>query len=76
MTCSWRLICRYLYQALRSGNEDVLNQLLERPNVFKRGVREELQRLMKENELYSGAVDASFGPQTKRSLKRAYGLEE
>lgn len=67
---------RYLYQALRSGNEDVLNQLLERPNVFKRGVREELQRLMKENELYSGAVDASFGPQTKRSLKRAYGLEE
>ena len=66
----------FLYRALRSGNEDVLNQLLESPQMFKRGVRLELQNLLIENELYSGVADAAFGPQTKRGLRRAYGLEE
>jgi TPR repeat protein len=67
---------RFLYLGLRSGNEVVLNQLLESPNTFKREVRLELQNLLIENKLYSGAADASFGPQTNRGLRRAYGLED
>jgi hypothetical protein len=34
----------YLYQALRSGNEQVLELLSERPTMFKQGTRRALQR--------------------------------
>lgn len=66
----------YLYESLRSGNSDVLKQLSENPKMFKQATRRELQKLLADKELYDGALDADFGPQTKRSLRKAYGIEE
>ncbi len=66
----------YLYQALRSGNDQVLKQLSESPTMFKAGTRRSLQGKLAEKEFYEGAIDGQFGPQTRRGLRRAYGIEE
>jgi uncharacterized protein len=67
---------RYLYDALRSGNEDVLRQLSENPNMFKADTRRALQTMLTEVSMYDGPIDGNFGPATKRSLRQAYGTAE
>ncbi|MEM7438927.1 MAG: caspase family protein [Pseudomonadota bacterium] len=67
---------RYLYDALRSGNQDVLNLLSEQPRMFKQSTRRALQLVLSEKDFYEGAIDADFGPGTQRGLRRAYGIEE
>lgn len=66
----------YLYRALRSGNEQVLDLLVESPAMFKQDTRRALQAKLTEREFYIGAIDGQFGPQTKRGLRRAYGLSD
>lgn len=66
----------YLYEALRSGNEDVLQQLSDNPKMFKAQTRSALQRKLAQQDFYAGSIDGDFGPQTKRSLRKAYGLSE
>jgi uncharacterized protein len=66
----------YLYRALRSGNEEVLNQLSENPKMFKPSTRRSLQQKLAERSFYVGTIDGQFGPQTKRGLRKAYGLSE
>jgi TPR repeat protein len=66
----------YLYQALRSGNEQVLELLSERPTMFKQGTRRALQEKLSERAFYDGALDGQFGPRTRRGLRRAYGISE
>lgn len=65
----------YLYAALRSGSSDVLKILSERPNMFSPQTRRALQSELKRHEFYAGAIDGEFGPGTKRSIRKAYGLE-
>lgn len=67
---------KYLYEALRSGSQDVLNLLSERPTMFTTETRRSLQARLKENDFYSGAIDGDFGPGTQRGIRRAYGIEE
>jgi len=66
----------YLYRALRSGNEEVLGQLSDNPNMFKVATRRSLQRKLSERSFYTGSIDGQFGPQTQRGLRQAYGLTE
>lgn len=64
----------YLYDALRSGARDVLDILVERPNMFSLDARRALQRKLADNGFYTGAIDGSFGPGTQRAIKLAFGL--
>jgi len=66
----------YLYGALRSGSEDVLDILSERPTMFKPETRRALQALLREHDFYAGAIDGEFGPGTQRGLRAAYGLTQ
>lgn len=66
----------YLYLALRSGVEDVLDQLIKNPTMFKKPTRRALQKRLAEFDFYKGALDGDIGPGTKKSLKRAFGIEE
>ncbi|WP_299811981.1 caspase family protein [uncultured Roseibium sp.] len=66
----------YLYQALRTGNEQVLSLLSESPDMFKQGTRRALQARLTDRAFYEGAIDGQFGPQTRRGLRRAYGLSQ
>ncbi|MFC6658342.1 peptidoglycan-binding protein [Roseibium salinum] len=66
----------YLYRALRSGNEEVLGQLSDNPDMFKVSTRRSLQRKLAERSFYTGTIDGQFGPQTQRGLRQAYGLSE
>lgn len=65
----------YLYEALRSGNAEVLNQLTTDPGMFKSATLGALQRQLVSRSLYNGEIDGKFGPQTRRGLERAYGIE-
>lgn len=65
----------YLYRALRSGSESVLNQLLESPTMFTSESRQALQLRLQENGFYDGAIDGSVGPQSRDAIRAAFGLE-
>jgi len=65
----------YLYDALRSGNQDVLDLLSERPNMFKAPTRRALQSKLQEHSFYTGTIDGDFGPGTQRGIRKAYGLD-
>jgi TPR repeat protein len=67
---------QYLYAALRSGSQDVLNLLTDRPEMFTTETRRALQRELQKYEFYAGAIDGDFGPGTQRSIRLAYGLSE
>ncbi|MCO6186287.1 caspase family protein [Rhizobium sp. L1K21] len=64
---------QYLYDSLRSGVSDVLDQLSRRPEQFKPATRKALQALLKANGFYAGAIDGAFGKGTQRSMSLAFG---
>jgi hypothetical protein len=64
----------YLYQALRSGSQDVYNELATRAEAFKPETRRELQKKLSEYDFYNGKIDGDFGPGTQRGIRRAYGI--
>jgi len=64
----------YLYDALRSGAKDVLDILVDKPNMFTVEARRALQRKLTDNGFYNGALDGSFGPGTQRAIRLAFGL--
>ena len=66
----------YLYAALRSGVEDVLEQLTERPTMFKAETRRALQAALQRNSFYAGALDGQIGAGTQRSMRIAFGQTE
>lgn len=66
---------QYLYAALRSGSQDVLNLLLERPTMFAEETRRELQAQLQAFNFYDGTIDGDIGPGTKRGIRAAYGLD-
>ena len=63
----------YLYQALRSGVEDVLEQLTTRPDMFSAATRRALQAELQKNDFYSGAIDGEIGTGTQRGMRIAFG---
>ncbi len=66
----------YLYQALRSGVDDVLQQLTTRPTMFKPETRKALQAELSRNQFYKGAIDGDIGAGTQRSMRIAFGQTE
>lgn len=64
----------YLYDALRSGAQDVLDLLTEKPEMFSVATRRALQSRLSQAGFYSGAIDGSFGPGTQKALRLAFGL--
>ncbi|CAK7256302.1 MULTISPECIES: caspase family protein [unclassified Shinella] len=66
----------YLYSALRSGVNDVLEQLTTRPTMFKPATRRALQAELQRNRFYAGAIDGAIGAGTQRSMRIAFGQTE
>ena len=66
----------YLYSALRSGVNDVLEQLTTRPTMFKPATRRALQAELRRNRFYAGAIDGDIGTGTQRSMRIAFGQTE
>jgi TPR repeat protein len=66
---------KYLYEALRSGNKDVLDLLTSRPTMFTLATRRALQKTLKKFNFYLGAVAGDFGAGTQKSIRAAFGIE-
>ena len=58
------------------GSRKVLEALMEKSSSFKLETRKALQAKLAENGLYDGPIDGDFGPTTRRSIRRAYGILE
>lgn len=68
-------VAGYLYEALRGGARDVLDILVEKPNMFTQESRRALQRKLADRGFYDGAIDGSFGSGTQRAIRLAFGLQ-
>ena len=66
---------KYLYSALRSGSNAVLDQLTKDPLMFTQPTRTALQKLLKQHNFYKGPLDGSFGGSTQTAIKVAFGLK-
>ncbi|MGV8986910.1 MAG: caspase family protein [Cypionkella sp.] len=66
---------KYLYDALRAGSEDVLNQLTTNANSFTPKTLGALQKLLKEHQFYTGKTDGKFGSTTIAAIRVAFGLK-
>lgn len=64
----------YLYNALRVGSADVLNQLTTNAESFSVKTRTELQKILKEHDFLQGKADGKFGPAVISAMRKAYGL--
>ena len=64
----------YLYLALRSGSQDVYNELSTRAEAFKPETRRALQKKLTEYSFYDGKIDGDFGAGTQRGIRQAYGI--
>ncbi len=65
----------YLYRALRTGSQDVLNVLMENPTMFTQDTRKALQAQLQAVNMYDGPADGEFGPGTQDGVRRAFGIE-
>ena len=66
---------KYLYQALRSGSDQVLNQLTTNSASFKVKTLAELQKMLKDHQFFTGKTDGRFGASSIAAIKVAYGLK-
>lgn len=64
----------YLYDALRVGSDEVLNQLSTNAEAFSEPTRKALQKLLAEHDFYAGKADGTFGPGAITAIRKAYGL--
>ncbi|MEM8663449.1 MAG: SEL1-like repeat protein, partial [Pseudomonadota bacterium] len=62
---------RYLFTALRAGNREAYDVLVNNASTFSRPTRRALQALLAERGFYTGAIDGLIGPQTTRGLAQA-----
>jgi len=60
---------RLLLEAYRGGDTYAKRNLEEQSTVLTLATRRELQRLLKQEGVYDGAIDGRFGSGTKRALK-------
>jgi TPR repeat protein len=65
----------YLYDALRTGSQDVMDRLTTDPTIFSLETRTALQTKLSSVDLYDGPADGDFGPGTQSALRRAFGIE-
>ncbi|NBZ88808.1 caspase family protein [Stagnihabitans tardus] len=66
----------YLYDSLRAGSADVLNQLTTNAEAFSPKTRVELQKILKEHNFLEGKADGKFGPGAIAAIRLAYGLKD
>jgi peptidoglycan hydrolase-like protein with peptidoglycan-binding domain len=58
---------------LKTGDKFALKYLSKDPGNWSKPFWRKLQRIMKKQGVYGGAIDGSFGPATKRAIERLAG---
>ncbi|MEC9367800.1 MAG: caspase family protein [Pseudomonadota bacterium] len=63
----------YMLRALKAGEEDSYKEMRTNANAWSVQFRRELQRLMQQEGVYSGAIDGQFGPGTIQAVEALPG---
>jgi TPR repeat protein len=61
-----------MFESIKRGNEFSLDQMRDNIAAWTVPFRRELQRLLRNEGLYPGAIDGQVGPGTTRALERLY----
>jgi len=64
-----RIAAKYMFNAIESGNALSVKEMNTNANAWGLAFRKELQRLMRDRGVYTGALDGQFGPGTKRAIE-------
>ncbi len=60
-------------RAIKAGDEHALNQMLTNSGQWGRPFRRSMQKKMRNEGVYTGPIDGSFGSGTKQALRRLAG---
>ena len=71
-----RAAARHVFDALRLGNAFTVKEMTTNTNAWSKEFRRGLQRLMRDAGVYSGPIDGSFGPGTRRAIEALPGLKD
>lgn len=63
----------HILSALEARIDDAYDHMVSKSNTWSAETRRELQRLMRDRGVYSGAIDGRFGPATKRAIDQLFG---
>lgn len=66
-----REAARLLLEAYRSGNAFAKQNLEKNSSALHAETRREIQRLLKQEGVYTGAIDGDFGPRTIRAIEKS-----
>lgn len=64
---------RFMVAALKGHHHKAFQEMTTNANAWSKQFRRELQKIMRDEGVYNGAIDGSFGPGTKRALKLLAG---
>ncbi|MCP5084397.1 MAG: sel1 repeat family protein [Alphaproteobacteria bacterium] len=60
-------------RALKAGNDHTINQMTKHSRNWSKSFRVELQKVMRDEGVYNGSIDGSFGAGTKRAIRKLTG---
>ena len=63
------LAAQYMFRAIRTGNRTALDEMLRFSHGRTPQFRRELQKLLRQEGLYRGRIDGSFGPSTLQAVR-------
>lgn len=69
-----KLAGKWLSDAVGWGYEFTRNRLIEKSSTYKIGTRKAIQRRLKAEGYYDGAIDGEFGPGTVTALNAYFGV--
>lgn len=62
-----------MFKALMKADKNSLALMTNTPEKTNKQFRRELQKLMKQEGVYDGAIDGAFGPATQRAIRKLAG---
>ena len=68
VTRDFRAAAEHMFKSLQGGYDFAVQEMTTNADAWNIAFRRELQRIMKEAGIYTGAIDGQFGPQTKHAI--------
>ena len=73
VAADYKRAARAIARSLEGGYELAVSEMTKNSNAWNKTFRIELQRILKDENVYTGSLDGSFGPQTISAIRKYAG---